>query len=179
MLGIVTVLLLLAAPTNAATLEGGYAFLPGRFQGTSAQGFMPVAAISTPLGKEVDGALSAGYIRYGTDGRTSFVPISVGLRAAFKMAEPGPAAIYLEAGPSLVFARWRPSGVGGSGKRMLIGAICRGGVLIPVHGPLSLDLGLGYIVTEDDREDLVPDGLALPLEGIASALIQARLVLKR
>lgn len=178
-MALMTVLMLLASPAEATTLEGGYAFLPGRFQGISAQGFMPMAAISAPLGKQVDAALSAGYIRYGTAGRSSFVPISLGLRSVFKIVDPGPASVYLEAGPSLVFARWRPSGEGGSGKRMLMGAVCRAGVLIPVRGPVSLDFGLGYLVTEDAREDVVPDGLVEPLEGIASAVIQARLVLTK
>ncbi len=138
-----------------------------------------MVAISTPLGNEVHAALSTGYIRYGTSGWTSFVPISIGLRGLFKVPGRVGASVYAEAGPSLVFARWRPSREGGSGKRVLMGALCRGGVLIPVHDPLSLDLGVGYLVTEYGREDIALDAIPQPLEGISSALLQARLVLRR
>ena len=108
----------------------------------------------------------------------------MGLRGLFKVPGRVGASVYAEAGPSLVFARWRPQwwtpqGEGGSGKRVLMGALCRGGVLIPVHGPLSLDLGVGYLVTEYGREDIALDGIPEPLEGISSALLQARLVLRR
>ena len=62
---------------------------------------------------------------------------------------------------------------------MLMGALCRAGMLIPVHGTLSLDLGAGSVVTEYGREDVVPDGIPESLEGISSAMLQVRLVLAR
>jgi hypothetical protein len=174
-----TVLLLLGPTVGAATLEAGYALLPGRFQQTSAQEWMPVLAVSAPLGNEVHAALSAGYVRYGTGGWTSFVPISIGIRALFKVPGRVQASVYAEGGPSLVFARWNPQWYldEGSGKRVLMGALCRAGVLVPMRGPLSLDLSLGYLVTEYGREGIAPDAVPRPLEGISSALLQARLVL--
>jgi hypothetical protein len=162
-------------PADAGTLEAGWAYLPSRYEGVKAKTFMPLVALSAPLGSETYAAVTAAYVRYGTSGRTRFVPISAALRAVYGLPEGGPGAIYVEAGPALVLARWRLS-QSTTESHVLLGALGRGGVWIPLGGPVALDLGAGYIVTQDKMAEFALDASREHLEGIASALFQIRLV---
>jgi len=165
----------LGKPADAVTLEAGWAYLPSRFEGARAKTFMPMVALSAPLGSETYAAVTAAYIRYGTSGRTRFVPIIATLRAVYGLPGGGPGAIYVEAGPALVIARWQLS-QSTTESHVLLGALGRGGVWIPLGGPVALDLGAGYIVTQDKMSGFVTDAPQEHLEGIASAIFQIRLV---
>jgi hypothetical protein len=136
---------------------------------------MAMGGASLKLSEETAAALTVGYLRYGTSARTTFVPISIGIRARYLGRQDGLGGMYFEGGPAIVASKWELSPYTYE-SRLLGGALGRAGVWVPVGKSFAVDLGVGYLFSSNSSTDPAPDRVNRRLEGVSSGFLQLGIV---
>ncbi len=150
----------------AVGVQGGYS--PSRYEGDKDGTGVITLAARSQVAPGWFISLGSGVLRYTSDGGTTFIAASAGVRFRFPNGRER-AGLFVEAMPSLYLARWNRNSIKTS--RVLAGFQEAAGFELPLAHAMAVEVSVGYMQSAGAKE-IFYDSTPEIFEGLSQTLIR-------